>query len=490
MFDDNQLAYILIAACGGFLLSFILQWFYFRSRTRALLLQKQLLFEAEHRADKHVLEVDLENLENELDVSRELLAEKEHLLFKKIEDISKLNELKAIYATRASGIEEYKHLIEKANLKISALKDENASLRTQIAEISIKSEEQYKSAELIIENLQQSREELVVQFENLANRIFNENSRHLKQSNQQDINALLNPFKEQFIEFKRKVEEIHQIDSRDRVSLATRVNQLSTLNQKLSEDAANLTKALKGDVKVQGDWGEMILESLLQNSGLREGIEYKTQQCFRNVNNQLQRPDVIIHLPDNKIVIVDSKVSLKHYEQLVSAVDESSRQQAVKLHIQSIKNHIKGLSEKDYSAIDELHTLDFVLLFVPIEQALLLAINEDQNILYDAFNKKVILVSATTLLATLRTIENFWRHDRQQSNADEIARRAGDMLDKFALFVEELENIGLQLDKAKSSYNLAHNRLVSGNGNLIQRAQAIQELGIKPQKPLGSISNG
>jgi len=490
MFVDNQLDYILIAACGGFLLSFILMWFYSRSRTRVLLLQNRLLFEAEHRADKHVLEIDLENLENELDISRELLAEKEHLLYKKIEELSRLNELKAIYATRASRIEEYKQLIEKANQNISILKDEKASLQTQIAEMSIKTDEKYKSARLIIENLQQSREELVAQFENLANRIFSENSQQLKQSNQQDINSLLSPFKEQFIDFKRKVEEIHENDSRDRVSLSTQVNQLSGLNQQLSQDAANLTKALKGDVKVQGDWGEMVLERLLKNSGLREGIEYKTQQSFRDSNNHLQRPDVIIHLPDSKIVIVDSKVSLKHYEQLVSSTDETSRKQALKSHIQSIKNHIKGLAEKDYTAIDELHTLDFVLLFVPVEHALMLAINENHNILFDAFNKKIILVSATTLLATLRTIENFWRHDRQQSNADEIARRAGDMLDKFSLFVEELENIGLQLDKAKSSYNLAHNRLVSGNGNLIHRAQAIQELGIKPRKSIETVHNG
>lgn len=490
MFIDNQLVYVLIAACGGFLLSVILMWLYFRSRTRALLLQNRLLFDAEHRADIHVLEIELENLENELDISRELLAEKEQLLYRKIDELSKVNELKAIYATRASRIEEYTQLIEKANQKIFTLTDENTSLQTEIAEISIKTDEKNKSAELIIKNLQHSREELVAQFENLANRIFNENSQQLKQSNQQDINSLLSPFKEQFIDFKRKVEEIHHSESRDRVSLSTQVNQLSSLNQQLSRDAVNLTKALKGDVKIQGDWGEMVLENLLKNSGLREGIEYKTQQSYRDSNNHLQRPDVIIHLPDNKIVIVDSKVSLKHYEQLVSATDETARRETLKLHIQSIKNHIKGLAEKDYTAIDELHTLDFVLLFVPIEPALMLAINEDHTILFDAFNKKIILVSATTLLASLRTIENFWRHDRQQSNADEIARRAGDMLDKFSLFVEELENIGLQLDKAKSSYNLAHNRLVSGNGNLINRALAIQELGIKPRKSIESVQNG
>ena len=204
MFLDNQLISVLAAASCGFILSFILFWFYFRSRTRTLVLHNSRLFEAEHRAEKHVLEVDLENLENELDICREALAEKEHLLYRKVEELSKLNELKAIYATRASRIEEYKELIEKANQKISALNDENASLRTQITEISIKSDEKYKSAELIIENLQQSREALVTQFENLANRIFSENSQQLQSANQQDINNLLNPFKEQFIEFKQK----------------------------------------------------------------------------------------------------------------------------------------------------------------------------------------------------------------------------------------------------------------------------------------------
>ena len=376
----------------------------------------------------------------------------------------------------------FKAALEKSSEKAQELTEQCHGYQQQLSETRILSDEKLKAASLIIENLEQSKQQLTEQFELLANKIFSHNTQVLKQSNQQEINTLLAPFKDQIIEFKRKVEDIHEVESRDRISLAAQVKHLSTLNQKISEDAVNLTRALKGDVKVQGNWGEMVLENLMENSGLRQDIEYKTQPGFRDKDNHLLRPDMVIYLPENKTVIVDSKVSLKSYAQYVSAIDDIEQKNNLKSHIQSLKNHIKLLSDKDYSAIDELHSLDFVLLFVPIEQALILVINEEPDIIFDAFQKKIILVSATTLLATVRTIENFWRYDRQQSNAEVIARRAGDMLDKFSLFVEELENIGLQLDKAKSSYNTAHNRLFSGNGNLISRAKAIQELGIKSKK--------
>ena len=476
---EEQLIYIVLSAIGGFLAGNVLLWLIYRNKFSVLLQQATHNLQVQFDAEKKIQDMDLEYLENEQDILREQLSSKEAELYKKIDELTKLNELKAIYATKASQINDYKDNLVKLNLKNEELSEKCHSYQKQLSDSQIKSEEQLKAAQLIIKNLEESKQQLTEQFEHLAHKIFSQNTQELKQANQHEITSLLNPFKEQFHDFKRKVEEIHEIESRDRVGLASQVTQLSTLNQKLSDDTINLTRALKGDVKFQGNWGEMILENLLESSGLRKGVEYLIQPSYRDSNNCLLRPDVVVNLPDNKTVIIDSKVSLKDYAQYVSAIDDEEQKNALKGHIQSLKNHVKLLSDKDYSSIETLHSLDFVLLFVPIEQALMLAINEEPEMLFDAFQKKIILVSATTLLATVRTIENFWRYDKQQSNAEEIAKRAGDMLDKFSLFVEELENIGLHLDKAKSSYNTAHNRLFSGNGNLISRAKTIQELGIK-----------
>lgn len=476
---DQQLINLIIVAIGGFLSGCILLWFWHRYKLSQLLQQTTQNLSIQYNSERRILELDLENLENELDLLRQQLANKDEQLYKKIDELTKLSELKAIYATKASQINDFKELLSKMSEKNENLTGQCHNYEKQLSDINIKSEEQLKAANLVIENLERSRQELTEQFEHLAHKIFSKNSDELKQANQQEISHLLSPFKEQFSEFKRKVEEIHEIESRDRVSLASQVTQLSSLNKKISDDTVNLTRALKGDVKFQGNWGETILENLLDSSGLRDGVEYLIQPSFRDTDNHLLRPDVIIKLPDDKTVIIDSKVSLKSYSQYASAIDNVEQEKALKKHTQSLKNHVKVLSEKDYSSVPELHSLDFVLLFVPIEQALMLAINAEPELLYEAFQKKIILVSATTLLATVRTIENFWRYDKQQSNAEEIAKRAGDMLDKFSLFVEELENIGVQLDKAKISYNTAHNRLLSGNGNLISRAKSIQELGIK-----------
>lgn len=482
MHIDQQILELFLVSIFSFILGASLFWLYFRAKSAHLLNQSVNNLQIQNDAERKILELELENFENELDILREQLADKESILYQKIDELSKMNELKAIYATRAAQINDYKEALEKSSLKTQELREESYEYQKQLSEIQIKSDEKLKAAHLIIENIEQSKQQLSEQFELLGNKIFSQNSHELKQSNQQEITSLLTPFKEQFTEFKRKVEEIHEIESRDRISLIGQVQQLSSLNQQISEDTVNLTRALKGDVKFQGNWGEMVLENLLESSGLRKDLEYIIQPSFRGDENNLLRPDVVINLPDKKTVIIDSKVSLKSYSQYVAAKDDNEQKSSLKNHLQSIKNHIKILSDKDYSAISELHSLDFVLLFVPIEQALMLALNEEPNIIFDAFQKKIILVSATTLLATVRTIENFWRYDKQQSNAEDIAKRAGDMLDKFTLFVEELENIGVQLDKAKSSYNTAHNRLFSGNGNLISRAKSIQELGIKGKK--------
>ncbi len=473
---------LILSLLSGFFLGVVICWFFLRIRYAQLIKYKLTNLNIQHDAEQKITDVELENLENELDLLRQQLADKEQIVLNKMAELSKMNELRAIYATRAAQNNDYKEALQKTTDEVQQLRDEAYGYQKKLSEVQIKADEKLKAAQLIIDNLEHSKQQLVEQFELLANKIFTHNSSELKQSNQHEISQLLTPFKDHFTDFKRKIEELHELDSRDRISLQAQVKQLSSLNRQISEDTINLTRALKGDVKFQGNWGEMVLENLLEHSGLRKDIEYKLQPSFRGQDHHLLRPDALISLPDNKTIIIDSKVSLKAYTCYVSAIDDKQQKEALKDHVQSLKNHIKVLSSKDYSAIDELQCLDFVLLFVPIEQALMLVINEEPEMVFNAFEKKIIIVSTTTLLATVRTIESFWRYDRQQSNAEEIAKRAGDMLDKFSLFVAELENIGRQLDRAKESYNTAHNRLASGNGNLMSRAKIIQELGIKPKK--------
>ena len=473
MHIDSTIINLILASIGSFFAGIIFYWFLYRQKMLHVLQQRTQTLYLRHESERKILQAEVQNLENEQDLLRDQLTNKEFAYLRKVDELSKMNELRAIYATRAAQINDYKQELEKLSTDYK-----------QLSEEQIKSKEKLTAAQVIIDNLEQSKKQLLIQFEHLGNKIFSHNTQQLKQANQQEISHLLNPFKEQFTEFKRKVEEIHELESRDRVSLSGQVKQLSTLNQQISKDTVNLTRALQGDVKFQGNWGEMVLENLLESSGLRKGLEYQIQPSFRGDDQHLLRPDVVINLPDNKTVIIDSKVSLKNFAQYIAAIDKKEQKTALKSHIKSLKNHIRVLSDKDYSAISELHSLDFVLLFVPIEQALILAINEEQELVFSAFQKRIILVSTTTLLATVRTIENFWRYDKQQSNAEEIAKQAGDMIDKFCLFIEELEVIGSHLDKAKNSYNTAHNRLFSGNGNLVSRAKVIQELGVKGKKEL------
>ncbi len=484
MLIADNMSLLLLASAAGFLAALFISSLYYHIKFKKILEQTSWNLQLQNETKNKLLELDIQNLENELDIIRDQLIVKESALLKKADELSKMNELRAIYATRAAQINDYKEALNKASENVQQLRDESYQYQIQLSELEIKSREQFKAAQLIIEQLEQAKQQQKEQFELLGNKIFSDNTQQLKKSNQQEITHLLNPFREQFTDFKRKIEQLHELETRDRVSLAAQVKQLSQLNQQISEDTINLTRALKGDVKFQGNWGETVLQHLLESSGLRKDLEYFLQPTFHGDQQQVLRPDAIINLPDNKTVIIDAKVSLKSYSLYAGAIDDAEQKKALKGHIQSIKNHIKLLSAKDYSAIETVHSLDFVLLFVPIEQALMLAINEQPEMIFSAFEQRIILVSATTLLATVRTIENFWRYDKQQSNAEEIARRAGDMLDKFSLFVTELEAIGGQLDKAKNSYNIAHNRLFSGNGNLISKARFIQELGIKGKKTL------
>ena len=328
--------------------------------------------------------------------------------------------------------------------------------------------------------LEDSKKQMKLEFESLANKLFEENSK----KSSLNLNQVLTPFKEQLDTFGKRVNDIYNDETKQRVTLLTEIKNLKELNNQISQDAINLTKALKGENKTQGDWGEMILSKILEQTGLREGIEYSTQGSFTSEEGKRLRPDVIVHLPQDKDVIIDSKVSLLAYTNYVESEDEVLKEKYAKELVKSIYAHIKGLSSKNYAEISDLKTLDFVLLFIPIEGAFMLAASKDSNLFKVAFESNIMLVSPSTLFVTLRTIENIWRYEHQNENALIISKKAADLYDKFAAFVKDIENIGTHIDRTKKSYDEAINKLSVGKGNLLRRAQEFEELGVKAKKSI------
>ena len=381
-----------------------------------------------------------------------------------------LNHLRAEFAVREK-------LLEDAREGASTYRSQLAALKTEL-------DQQRRQSDEKIQMLQDARRQLTTEFENLANRIFDEKSKRFTESNQQSLVGTLNPLREQLTEFKRKVEEVYDKESRERVSLATELGQLKALNQQMSEDAHNLTRALKGDNKVQGNWGEVVLERLLEESGLTRGREYETQVSLQSAHGGRRAPDVIIRLPEQRDIIIDAKVSLVHYESYCKSEDDDERRRALKMHAASVREHIKGLSVKEYENLAGVRTLDFVFIFIPIEAAFLAAFEQDQAMFRDAFDKNVVVVSPTTLLATLRTVQSIWRYENQNKNAEEIARQAGAMHDKFVGFIEDLEKIGDHLQRAHDVKDKALEKLSSGRGNLVRSAVRLAELGAKTKKTL------
>ncbi len=357
-------------------------------------------------------------------------------------------------------------------------------LQTENAELNTRLQEQQKNHQEKLQLLQEAEQHLKTQFENLANQIFEQRSRQFAEQNKTSIEHLLNPLKQQFGDFKTRLETIYDNESKDRISLREEIVQLRRDTAQMNQEALNLTRALKGDKKIQGNWGEMILEKVLEQSGLRKGIEYETQGAFRDSENKLFKPDVIIRLPEEKDVVIDSKVSLIDYERYCSNDDDQERTDALKAHVEAVRKHIKTLSAKDYSQLKGLRSLDFVLLFMPIEAAFMAAFQADEKLFNDAFEHKIVVVTPTTLLATLRTVQNIWRYEQQNENARLIADKAGALYDKLRGFAEDMEKLGNQLATVNKTYDDAMNKLSTGRGNLIRQAVSFEELGVKVKKKL------
>ncbi|TKB24436.1 DNA recombination protein RmuC [Desulfopila sp. IMCC35006] len=332
--------------------------------------------------------------------------------------------------------------------------------------------------------LENAREELKLQFAGLAQQIFDEKSARFSELNREKLDAILQPFNSQLTALKQEINDIYRHDSRERFSLKSEIVQLRDLNLQVNREAVNLTNALKGDTKIQGNWGELVLERVLEKSGLRRGLEYDTQGGFRDNSNRLLKPDVIVHLPENKDIIIDSKVSLVSWEKYVNTDDENEQQRHLAAMQKAIREHIATLSQKNYPELAGIHSLDFILMFMPIEAAFSTAFAQDDTLFLEALSKNIIIVTPTTLLAALRTIENIWQFEHQSNNAQEIARRAGIMYDKFRGFMEEMEKIGKQLATCHSTYDGALLKLTRGRGNLVAQAEQLKELGVQVKKEI------
>jgi len=408
--------------------------------------------------------------------------EKEKIENENNDKLLELEKEKSQLEERVKRIGEMELQISKLNASLELKNSETTELVKKIAELETSIEQERKSAVEKLKLLEESKEELKNEFKNLSNEILEEKSKKFTETNKENIDSILSPLKEEFNQFKKTVAETYDKESRDRTALKTQIDGLKELNEKLGKEALSLTNALKGDSQKQGAWGEVILERVLEESGLHKGREYETQLSFNDDGGKRKRPDAIVHLPNDKDVIVDSKVSIVAYQNYHQTDNENEKEQFLKDHLQSIKNHIKGLSLKNYEDIEEIKTLDYVLMFIPIESAFMLAMENDRELFSAAFEKNIVIVTPSTLLVTLKTIQNIWRYEKQNKHAQEIAKKAGDLYDKFVNFSDSLTDIGTNLDRAKKSYDVAVNRLSTGKGNLISQAQKIKTLGIKTKK--------
>lgn len=375
--------------------------------------------------------------------------------------------------------------------KLETQRNEYHILERDFAVLHTRHEESARAFEEKIRLLDEAKLQMKAQFEHLATQIFDQKAKTFDEAHTKGLDLLLKPFREQISQFATQSKEQFIHDAKERQSIKDEILRLKTLNERLSEDAINLTNALKGENKTQGNWGEIVLERILEESGLREGHEYETQNTYSDEEGKKFRPDVIVHLPQSKDIIIDSKVSLVAYDAFIRADNDEERAHALKQHLLSIHAHIKGLSGKRYEQLSGVRTLDFVLLFMPIEGAFLLALEQDNTFFKTAYEQNIVVVSPSTLLVTLRTIEHIWRSEYQERNAKAIAESAEALYEKLVAFVEDMEKIGEQIGRTQKSYEGAMNKLSTGKGNLIRRVESMRKLGLKPKKllPLSVIDD-
>ncbi|MFH0257839.1 DNA recombination protein RmuC [Vibrio rumoiensis] len=383
---------------------------------------------------------------------------------------------------RLKQLEQLQSELHQVKYQYEQLNTENYELKAQLREQTVKHEEENRSAQEKLALLEKAEQRLKVEFESLANQLFDNKVKSVDQQNKQSLESLLNPLKEQLHGFKKQVTDSYHAEAKERHTLVHEIKQLQKLNEQMAQDAVNLTQALKGDNKQQGNWGEVVLAKVLQDSGLREGHEYQTQVSLTHASGKRYQPDVIVNLPEDKQVIIDSKMTLVAFERYFNAENDNQKAKALNEHLISVRSHIKLLSQKDYHQLKGITSLDYVLMFIPIEPAFQLAIERDPSLIRDAMEQNIIVVSPTTLLVALRTINNLWRNERQNQNAQLIAERASKLYDKMRLFVDDMEAVGQALNRAQNSYQGAMNKLSTGKGNLIRQAESFKTLGVEVKK--------
>ena len=397
------------------------------------------------------------------------------------------NQLRAEASSRSTAEGSFTHLkSENDHLKaqVEILQERIVDLSSELSESEVKRHEEIKSLDEKLALLSQAREEFAVQFKNLANDVLEDKSKRFTEQNKINLDSLLTPLKSQIEQFRQKVEETYDKESQQRASLRDAVDNLSQLNRKMNDDAVNLTNALRGQSKTLGNWGEFILEEILQKAGLVQDREYSIRETLIAPDGKRSQPDIIITLPENRHLIIDAKINLSAYLKHTSSENEAEAEAALRDHITAMRVHLREMDRRAYQDHYKLNSLDFVLMFVPLEPAFIVAVRRDPTLFDDAFARRIVIVCPSTLLATMRTVRNIWQQEHQKRNVLEIARQSGALYDKFVGFVEDLTDIGEKLQQAQSSYDAAHNKLTSGKGNLVSRAERIRELGAKASKRL------
>ena len=418
-------------------------------------------------------------------VSRKSYEELQQNFNQKEADFNKIiAEISAENKAQIQKIAEQQELNERQNSEIKDLQSDKNQLIGLKSQLAAQNESLQQLLDSQKEEIVKIQEEAKLQFENLANKILEEKTLKFTEQNQQNLKNILNPLQEKITDFEKKVENTHKESIDYHAALRQQILGLKEMNLQMSKETLNLTKALKGDSKIQGNWGELVLERVLEKSGLEKGREYEIQKSFTTEEGNRVQPDVIINLPDGKKMIVDSKVSLTAYEKYINEEDDEQKNSFLKEHVNSLKRHVEQLGSKNYQHLYQMESPDFVLLFIPIEPAFAIALNEDTQLYNKAFERNIVIVTPSTLLATLRTIDSMWTNQKQQENAYEIARQAGALYDKFDGFVTDLVKIGKKMDEAKTEYEGAMNKLVDGKGNLITSVQKLKIMGAKAKKSL------
>lgn len=461
-----------IYGMGGGLIGLLLGCLYQQRQQAAYETQRCVLEQSLEQA-----RVEVNVLKNEQHVAQQYQRETEL-------ELRKWHSQQAASHEKLQMLEHWQNECGQLNQELRAQREINSAQEAELREVTTRLDETRRAAEDKQRLLINSEQRLNSQFESLANRIFEQNGRRADEQNKQSLDRLLLPLREQLDGFRRQVQDSFGQEARERHTLSHEIRNLQQLNEQMAREAINLTKALKGDNKTQGNWGEVVLSRVLEASGLREGYEYQTQLSVKVDANSRMQPDVVVRLPQNKDVVIDAKMSLVAYERYFNSEDDKEREAALGEHIASIRGHIRLLGRKDYQQLPGLRSLDYVLMFIPVEPAFLLAIDREPELISEALKYNIMLVSPTTLLVALRTISNLWRYEHQSQNAKRIADRAARLYDKLRLFVDDMESMGQSLDKAQGSYRLAMNKLSQGRGNLIGQVEGFRDLGVEVKRPI------